>query len=310
MIAQIRSEQPPYPGYLYVPDTPGPHPGILLLHGSEGGYGDFWSMPGEKSRSVGEAKYTVKMAKHFASLGYVAYTYAYFHADSIKGFSSYPPSELVNIDMRNTAQALAWLKSCSYVQGRPVGLYGGSRGAEHALILASLLPQLKELNATVDVVIASSPSDFVYPGFSREAADALSSGAPFPENFPSAWSFDGKPIEMYSPIEIEKITSPVFITYGAIDPIWGPYVDAQKLHQRLISHGAPSMHYDFRNSEDPKALMDLIVKNLSAEKSSAKAIFIRFIDEGHSAKPHSNSSLLESMMTEFFLKTYLHTCGS
>lgn len=305
-VIQVRSEHPRFPGYLYIPEASGPHPGILLLHGSEGGFGDFWKMPDEPPLPTGEAKYTAKQAKHFATLGFVAYAYSYFHADGIEGFSSYPPRELVNIDIKNTAEALEWLRTSMYVDGLPIAVWGGSRGAEQALILSSMTDQLKNLKTGPNVVIASSPSDFVYPGFSQEAAKAISVGGPFPEQFPSAWCINRNPIEMYSPIEIEKINVPILITYGAEDPVWGPYVDIKKLEQRLISSGRYSAHFDFSNSEDPKTLMELISKTLSDEKESPKSVFIRFLDEGHSPRPSTNSSLLQSMATEFFLKTYLH----
>lgn len=301
----IRSENPLYPGYLYVPDTAGPHPGILLLHGSEGGYGDFWTMPGGAPLPTGENGYVAKMAKHFASLGFTAYAYSYFHAEEIKGFATYPPNELANIDIKNTSEALAWLKNSPFVQGRPVGLWGGSRGAEHALILTSLLSQLDNFNSFPDVIVADSPSDFVYPGLSLEAAKALSTGAPFPENFPSAWSLNGNPVEMYSPIAIERIKSPILITYGAEDIVWGPYVDVKKLHQRLISNGIRAMHFDFKNSDDPNQVIDLISKSFLEDEIQPKAIFIHFMDEGHNPKPNTNSSLLSSKLTEFFLKNYL-----
>jgi dienelactone hydrolase len=303
--AQIRSEKPQYPGYLYIPEAPGPHPGILLLHGSEGGYGDFWTMPGELPFPTGESKYTVKLAKHFATLGFVAYAYSYFHADGIDGFSSYPPSELVNVDISDTGAALEWLRSSPYVCGLPVGMWGGSRGAEHALVLSSMATQLKNLNVFPDLVIADSPSDFVYPGLSKVGADALSNGAPFPEVHSSAWSINGNPIEMFSPIEIEKIKAPILINYGAEDEVWGPYVDIRKLEDRLNSNGRHALHFDFGNNDNPKIMLDLIAKKLSEENLRTPTVFIRFLNEGHNPKPNTNSSILQAMITEFFLKKYL-----
>lgn len=243
---------------------------------------------------------------HFATLGFVAYAYSYFHADGIDGFSTYPPRELVNIDIRDTAEALEWLRASPYVDGLPIGVWGGSRGAEQAIILFSMTAQLGTLTTGPSVVIASSPSNFVYPGFSQEAAKAISSGGPFPEQLPSAWCISGSPLEMHSPIEVEKINAPLLITYGAEDPVWGPYVDVKKLEQRLLSNGRYPTHFDFSNSEDPNRLMTLISKALSEKRHSPKSIFIRFLDEGHSPRPGTNSSMLLSMATEFFLKTYLH----
>ena len=297
---KVLSERPQFPGYLYRPDTPGPHPGILLLHGSEGGFGDFWKMPDEPALPTGESTYTAKLARHFATLGFVAYAYSYFHAENIEGFPSYPPNELADIDIKNTSKAFEWLKYSPYVAGLPVGICGGSRGAEQALILTSNMESLD-----IDLVIAHSPSDFVYPGFSQEAALAISTGGPFPEKFPSAWSIDGKPIEMYSPIEVEKIRAPIFVTYGAEDPIWGSYVDVAKLEHRLNSNGRESLHFDFSNNEDPKTILESIRKSIRDRKSANPSVFIRFLDEGHNPRPSTNSSLLQSMATELFVETFL-----
>lgn len=304
-VHQVRPEKPLYPGYFYVPEAPGPHPGILLLHGSEGGYGDFWTMPGEPPLPTGESKYVVKLAKHLASLGYATYAYAYFQANSIPGFQSYPPSELVNVDMRDTAAALEWLKSSPFVDGSPVGIWGASRGAEHALIFTSSLKQLKDFKAAPDLVIAHSPSDFVYPGFSKEAADALSRGEPFPEDYTSAWSIGGSPLEMFSPIEIENTNVPMLITYGTNDEIWGPYVDVQKMENRLTSSGRDVLHLDFSNNDDPMSALDLISKEISDRSRAIPSVFLRFLDEGHNPRLGTSSAKLQSLITELFLKKYL-----
>lgn len=297
----IKRENPPYPGFLYVPDAPGPHPGILLLHGSEGGHGDYWNFPGEASFPTGESSFCAKLARHFSSLGFVAFAYSYFHSDGIKGFSNYPPKELAHIEIQNTARAFAWLKNSSHIQGGAVGLWGGSRGAEHALLLGSVISQLKSDNIQIDVIVAEAPCDLIYPGFSLEAAKALSTGAEFPENPPPAWKLNDQPLQMYVPIEIEKIKAPILITYGAEDPIWGPQVAPEKLHQRLISNGIPSLHFDFQNSDDPKAHFDSIVQSLLG----TQAIFIRFQDEGHNPRPDTNSHRLNTLLREYFLKNYL-----
>jgi dienelactone hydrolase len=298
----VQSVRPAFPGYLYVPATPGPHPGILLLHGSEGGNGDFWTMPGEPPPPTGEQGYVAKMARHFASLGFATYAYSYFHAEVTGGYQHSAPKELANVDLNETARALAWFKRSPHVQGLSVGLWGGSRGAEHALILASLLSVSDVLP---DAIIADAPSDFVYPGFSLEAAQAISSGGPFPETFPAAWRIGDKPIEMYSAIEIEKIQAPMLIIYGAEDPVWGPHVNVFKLHERLTSHGIHSVHYDYHNEEDPHILLTLIKNSFVKSDSAPRAVFVRFMDEGHSPRPNTNSSLLSSLLTEFFLKNFL-----
>jgi dienelactone hydrolase len=296
----IKRERPPFPGYLYVPDTPGPHPGVLLLHGSEGGYGDYWSFPNEGPLPVGEDKGSARKARRLAEMGYVAYAFAYFAADKIEGFDQYPPQELVNVEMQQTLRALEWLQNSSYVRGKSVAISGGSRGGEKALLLGSLLEQMK-CPVQPAVIIAECPSDFVAPGFNLEMAKAISAGEPVSDNYPNAWTMNGKPLDMYSPIEIEKIRSPIFINYGAKDDIWGPWVKIEKLEERLRVAGKSFMHIDYQNSDDPQAVMD----QLTGARPFPEILVIKYLDEGHGPQPGTNSAILDLRLRDLFFKTFL-----
>ena len=70
-------------GVLFVPDTPGPHPGILVLGGSEGG------MPSPKA---------IWLAAH----GYSALALAYFRVPGL-------PQELRDIPLEYFGQAISWM---------------------------------------------------------------------------------------------------------------------------------------------------------------------------------------------------------
>lgn len=106
---------------------------------------------------------------------------------------------------------------------------------------------------------------------------------------------------MFSPIEIENTNVPVLITYGANDEIWGPYVDVQKMENRLTSSGRDVFHLDFSNKEDPMLVLDQV-----SDKSQVNpSVFLRFLDEGHNPDPGTSSSKLQSLITELFLKKYL-----
>lgn len=299
-MTNIKRERPPFPGYLYVPDTPGPHPGILLLHGSEGGYGDYWSFPNEGPLPVGEDKGTVRNARRLAAMGYVTYAFAYFAADKIEGYENYPPKELVNIELRQTIRALEWLQNSSYVQGKPVAISGASRGGEKALLLGSLLEQMK---STVQpaFIIAERPADLIAPGFPLEMAEAVSTGKPTSANYPNAWTVDGKSLEMYSPIEIEKIRCPIFINYGANDDIWGPWIKIEKLEDRLREAGKSFFHIDFHNSDDQQAVLD----QLKSSKEFPEILIIKYMDEGHGPVPGTNSAILDVQLRDLFLKSHL-----
>jgi dienelactone hydrolase len=300
----IVKEQGPYAGYLYRPTSPGPHPGIVLLHGSEGGYGNFWKMPGQPPMPTGEDTGAAKLAKYFASLGYVAYAVSYFHADPKGHFEFNPPKELANIELEYVLGAIGWLKNSKFVLNKPVALIGGSRGAELTLLLSSLTQESKT-SSFASVVIADAAGDITGPGLSQEAADAISTGGEFPEYLPDAWKYKNKSIKPYEPIEVEKIQLPLFVTYGALDQVWGEGVTGYGLYERLIAKGIAAKHFDFHNSQDPKILLNEVTAYLQEPKNKQNPIFVRFMDEGHFPTPGSNSEVLRKGIFELALKTHL-----
>jgi dienelactone hydrolase len=128
-------ENPAYPGYLYRPKgATSPLPGILLLHGSEGAWGDYW---GPQS-PVGEEAPAPYLAKKFAEAGFAAYALAYFDNRHASPAPVHVPKELAFIDLEYTYKAMKWFRE-SYAKGERLVLLGHSRGAEQALLLAGLL---------------------------------------------------------------------------------------------------------------------------------------------------------------------------
>jgi hypothetical protein len=80
-------------------------------------------------------------------------------------------------------------------------LYGGSRGAEGALLIASYEPHL------FDAVVANSPSYLINGAFGgREGA--------------AAWTFHGKPLAARTIIPVANIRIPVLLGDGGQDEIW------------------------------------------------------------------------------------------
>ena len=90
---EVIKEKAPFPGYMYRPKDDAAHPGILILHGSDGGNGDFWHFPGKPPANVGEKAGTPQLARHYASLGYVTYALCYFDCMHHEGYDDYPPKE-------------------------------------------------------------------------------------------------------------------------------------------------------------------------------------------------------------------------
>src|SRR5436190_8911503 len=112
---------------------PGRRPAMLVLGGSEGGL---------TSGAAG--------ARLLAAQGYSALGLAYFQAPGL-------PSTLENIPLEYFMRAIDWLAQQPSVDPRRIGVLGGSKGAEMALLLASRDRRLK-------AVVAAAPSSVVWAG--------------------------------------------------------------------------------------------------------------------------------------------------
>ena len=140
----------PFIGTICAPPTPGRHPAILLLGGSEGGNS---TMP--------------KIAPLFAARGYVAVTVAYFGLPGL-------PKYLVNVPVEIVGRALRAVAARRDVNPAEIGIFGGSKGGELALLAASIYPQIK-------AVVADVPSPVAFMGL---GANDTPSGC--------SWSYRGK----------------------------------------------------------------------------------------------------------------------
>jgi dienelactone hydrolase len=149
-------------------------PAVVVLGGSEGG----------------EDTLT---AAALAMDGYPALALGYFKEPGL-------PHCLCAIPLDYFARAVGWLRAQPATRGRPVVLFGGSRGAEGALLIASYEPHL------VDAVVASSPSSQINGAYG---------GKPGP-----AWTFHGKALPTGTPIPVSRIRVPVLLSDGGQDTIW------------------------------------------------------------------------------------------
>lgn len=98
-------------GTFTVPDGPGPHPGVVALSGSGGGIPSWW----------GDL-----LAPH----GVAVLAAAYFGVDPL-------PSALCEIPVETVPAAGEWLRRQPQIRSGRIGLVGGSKGAELALLAAT-----------------------------------------------------------------------------------------------------------------------------------------------------------------------------
>src|SRR5699024_7367289 len=234
----------------YRPADVGPHPGVIRLGGSGGGF------PSRKSTAL------------LASHGYAVLNVAYFGVESL-------PDSLELIPLEYFQKAIDWLTERESVIADPLGAIGGSRGGELALLLGAQFPEIR-------TVVASAPSGVVFPGIPDfEAPEGLPKPAwtlggeplaqvPYSssrvESLRQVWRMiRGKPFEIaptYSrgleeadsetvaaaTIPVENIGGPVLLVSGTDDRMWPSPRLAEIAIERLEAHEYPHP-YEHRQYE-------------------------------------------------------------
>jgi dienelactone hydrolase len=119
-------------GRFVAPAGSGPFPALITFGGSEGGLG------------TGQL-----LAEYWAARGYACLGLAYFGAPGL-------PPTLDRIPLEYFATAIQWLKARPEVDGQRIGVMGGSRGGELALLLGATYPDVK-------AVVATAPSGLTWP---------------------------------------------------------------------------------------------------------------------------------------------------
>lgn len=139
-------------GFLYYPAEGGPFPAVLILAGSNGGVYEW-------------------LAQAFASSGFAALTLPYFNYRDL-------PQELVEIPLEYFHRAVAWLKKQPMVKADRIGVAGGSKGGELALLIASLFDDFQ-------AVVAWTPAAHAWEGLSQKFFS--------PDYVPvSSWALNGR----------------------------------------------------------------------------------------------------------------------
>ncbi|NUT98737.1 MAG: hypothetical protein HOY78_42720, partial [Saccharothrix sp.] len=215
-------------GVLYEPDDGDVHPGVIVLAGSEGGLHE-------------------DDAALLARYGFAALALAYFGADGL-------PDDLVDIPLEYFGTAL------TYLGDRRIGVVGGSRGGELALLVGATYPRV---NAVVSVVGSGVVTQCVGPGtrllekLDLEAASWTHRGRPLPylpytvpdelrrrvvdgDPVPLALAFDlSDGIPEDTEIPVERINGGVLLLSSGRDQSW-PCVELSAVaERRLAEHHHP-----------------------------------------------------------------------
>lgn len=188
-------------GVLFVPPGSGPHPGVLVVGGSEGG------LPAEK-------------AAWLASRGFTALALAYFRYDGL-------PSELEAIPLEYFGTALSWMEARPEIQPDHIGVMGTSRGGELALQLGSMYPVIK-------AVVAYVPANVRYPACCGRTSIPYAwtwHGHPL-TYIPARLTLYPSGL-MLAAIEVEHTQGPILLISGQDDSVWPSPVMTAAVVDRL-----------------------------------------------------------------------------
>ncbi len=283
---EIIEEQTELPGYLFRPNRLGPSPGLVFLHGSGGGSNNFWTDPNEPPRPTGKEAIVVRQAMAFARKGYATLALSYFDSPCSKNQIVSPPDELVRVDIKKiTERALAHVRALEFVDERSVGVCGASRGAEHALVFASLVQ--KGASGAPDYVLSFSPIAYICGGISKEMAQAISRGEQYSGPDLPSWVYDGVELKIGEHIDFKQIDVPFLITAFDEDPVWQTQHDIETIKAFLMEQGVDFEYCDMSLSiEEKRALFIKRGQNL----------LVRMAGEGHCfPMPHIHPDLMEGL---------------
>lgn len=233
-------------GTLFYPENKGPHPVVICLGGSGGGY--------DETR-----------ASLLATHGYAAFALAYFGAGSL-------PDELSKIPVEFFERAISWLKEHDFVDSNKVAVYGYSKGGELALLLGSLYPQIR-------AVAAFSGSSFVWQGlkFGRPYSSwtqhekelpylpmkvpfftilklMFNKKIAFRESYERGVQSLGK--SDAAAIRVEQINGPLFLVAGTDDQVW-PATDFADIITERLKLSEYRYSYKYFKEEDAGHLVGL-----------------------------------------------------
>jgi dienelactone hydrolase/uncharacterized protein (DUF2141 family) len=211
-------------GEFYLPSSDTPVPALIVLGGSEGGL--------DTASRVG-----VAFTKH----GYAVLALAYFQETGL-------PQTLENVPLEYFDKALDWLKEQKSVDANAIGVVGGSRGSEAALLLASRRPDVR-------AVMTFAPSGIVWQGL--DFSDTTNMGP--------AWTANSKALPFLIPdsaayrpdamrkmfdntllsadkrpdtaILVENIKGPILLLSGKAEALWPSAEMSERVVKRLKDKG-------------------------------------------------------------------------
>jgi dienelactone hydrolase len=231
-------------GRLFIPPGRGPHPVIIVLSGSGGGF---------------DLDKAATLSRH----GFATLALAYFGIPPL-------PSWLHRIPLDYFEAALAWLASHPELDVERIGALGVSRGAELALLLGTKFPQIR-------ATVAYAPSSVAWAAGGREKATGeiipswtwrgepvpfaplplrsfmLRSAVPVavarrPVMFRNLFraGLRNREAVARAAIPVEQIRGPIMLVSGGEDHVWPATEMCEAILARLTDHRFPHA-VEYRN---------------------------------------------------------------
>ncbi|MEM8860212.1 MAG: acyl-CoA thioester hydrolase/BAAT C-terminal domain-containing protein [Chloroflexota bacterium] len=210
----------------YFPPAVDGSPGIIILGGSEGGI-----------------ESSTRLAKALAEKGFGTLAIAYFDFEDL-------PQYLELIPLETFFAGIDWLASQPEIDSSNIGLIGGSKGGEAALLVASYRPD-------ITAVVAYVPSHVIWQEINPEKY--------FSADPSSSWSLNGEPlpfvsydytqpfellVELYTNsleahptddegviIKVENINGPILLLSGSDDQLWDASTMSDLVVERAVEKG-------------------------------------------------------------------------
>ncbi len=226
MVLSIRQSASSTRENIYWPGDGRPRGGVVCLHGSEGG----WAGWNDLNCAL------------FAANGFAALAHNYTLNPR---WLTHP--DIDDVPLEGTEAALAALRNELAAHGRGIGLFGTSRGAEHALLLARLLAE-DGCPGLPDAVAVHAPPDATWPAF---IVSDFQTGQPWAgDSQRPAWSWRGshERTRPGTPLGEAPQPCPVFIVQGTEDRVWGNEM-ARRLVARMTEAGRPPEAHFFEGED-------------------------------------------------------------
>lgn len=203
--------------HLYLPKTAEKVPVVIAVSGSEGGL------------HTGDANGQLIAPHGIAVLGL-----AYFKEQGL-------PDTLDQIPLEYFTSAIDYLETLPSVDATRIGFVGGSRGAELALLLASLEPRIKSVVATTPSKLAwygktTARSAWTFKGKDIPALSLeLDEQAPLLSRFEAA--LKNQENVQHALFAVEKINGPLLLVSAENDQVWPSCQMSKDIVHYLESHG-------------------------------------------------------------------------